>query len=176
MLSNLLPNPLHPAIVHLPIALTLLVPVFAIGALVAIARGGKVFRSWGIAAALLATLSLSAFVSLETGEQQEDRVEPVVPEQAFETHEEAAKTFFILSLAVLGVAGVGLLSGRAGTVARYAATAGTLGLMVAGYAVGHSGGQLVYTHGAASAYVAASDQTGTPAPAQGERRGSDDDR
>jgi len=33
-LASLLPTPLHPAIVHLPIALTLLVPVFAVMALV----------------------------------------------------------------------------------------------------------------------------------------------
>ena len=52
MLQNLLPNPLHPAVVHLPIALTLLVPIFAIGALVAIRRGAKVVRAWSIAAAL----------------------------------------------------------------------------------------------------------------------------
>ena len=154
MLNNLLPTPLHPAIVHLPIALMMLVPFFAFGALVAIARGGKVLRNWGITAALLAALSLSAFVSLETGEDQEDKVEAVVPEQAFETHEEAAQAFFVMSLAVLGIAGVGLLNGRAGTAARYVAAAGTLALVVAGYNVGHSGGKLVYQYGAASAYIA----------------------
>lgn len=155
MLSNLLPTPLHPAIVHLPIALTLLVPVFTIGALIAIQRGGKVLRNWGIAAGLLAALSLSAWVSLETGEDQEEKVEAVVPEQAFETHEESAEAFFAMSLAVLGIAGVGLLNGRIGTVGRVVATAGTLALVVAGYNVGHSGGKLVYEYGAASAYTTA---------------------
>ncbi len=155
MIENLLPVPLHPAIVHLPIALTLLVPVFAVGALIVIGRGGKVLRAWTIALALLGSLSASAFVALETGEQQEDRVEPVVPEQAFESHEEAAETFFILSLAVLGVGGIGLLGGRIGHAARYLASAGTLVLVVAGYQVGHSGGRLVYTYGAAAAYTTA---------------------
>lgn len=153
MLTDLLPTPLHPAVVHLPIALTLLVPIFALGALVAIRRGTRVLRAWGIAAAMLGALSLSAWVSLETGEQQEDRVEAVVPEAAFETHEESAEAFFLLSLGVLGVAGLGLLGGRVGTGARYAAALGTLALVVAGYNVGHSGGALVYTHGAASAYT-----------------------
>ena len=69
------------------------------------------------------------------------------------THEEAAQTFFVLSLVVLGVAAVGLVGGRVGTAARYAAAAGTLALVVAGYNVGHSGGRLVYTYGAASAYT-----------------------
>lgn len=154
MLSNLLPTPLHPAIVHMPIALTLLVPLFAAGAIVLIGRGARPMRAWGVAAAMLALLSLSAFVSLETGESQEDRVESVVPEQALESHEEAAKVFLALSLGVLGVAVLGLVTGKVGTVARYTAAVGTLVLVVAGYQVGHSGGELVYTHGAAAAYTA----------------------
>lgn len=154
MPSNLVPDPLHPAIVHLPIALTLLVPLFAAGALVAIARGANLVRAWGIAAAMLAALSLSAFVSIETGEDQEERVERVVPERAFESHEDAAKGFFLLSLGVLAAAGVGLVRGRTGAIARYLAAGGTLALVVAGYRVGHSGGQLVYRYDAASAYAA----------------------
>ena len=153
MFQNLLPSPLHPAVVHLPIALTLLVPIFAIGALIAIRRGAKVLRAWSIAAAMLGALSLSAWVALETGEDQEEKVEAVVPERAFETHEEAAKAFLAFSLVVLGIAAVGLVGGRVGTVARHAAAAATLVLVVAGYNVGHSGGKLVYTYGAASAYT-----------------------
>ena len=45
--------------------------------------------------------------------------------------------FFILSLGVLGIAGLGLVSGKVGTAARYVAAAGTLALVVAGYNVGH---------------------------------------
>lgn len=152
-LSNLLPTPLHPAVVHLPIALTVLVPAFAIGALIAIRRGARPVRAWGITTALLALLSVSAWASLQTGEQQEDRVERIVPDAAMETHEESAELFLSLSLVVLGIAGVGLVRGRVGTVARAGAVVGTLVLVVAGYRVGHSGGSLVYEHGAASAYT-----------------------
>lgn len=164
-LSNLVPTPLHPAVVHLPIALTVLVPVFAIGALIAIRRGARPVRAWGITTALLALLSVSAWASLQTGEQQEDRVERIVPEAAMETHEESAELFLSLSLVVLGVAGVGLVRGRVGTVARAGAVVGTLALVVAGYRVGHSGGALVYQHGAASAYSA---PTATAAARTGE--------
>lgn len=175
MFQNLLPNPLHPAVVHLPIALTMLVPIFAIGALIAIKRGAKVLRAWSIAAAMLGALSLSAWVSLETGEDQEEKVEAVVPEQALETHEEAAEAFFILSLGVLGVAGLGLVGGRVGTAARYTAAVGTLVLVVAGYNVGHSGGKLVYTYGAASAYTT-SGGAGPIDAARGSESSDDDDR
>lgn len=172
VISNLIPNPLHPAVVHLPIALTLLVPVFAVGAMIAIRRGARPLRAWGITTALLATLSLSAWVSLETGEQQEDRVEQVVPESALNTHEEAAKSFLALSLLVMLIAGVGLMNGKVGTAARLAATAGTVALLVSGYRVGHSGGALVYEHGAASAYAAGT----SSAVAGGRAGGGDDDR
>lgn len=168
-LSNLVPNPLHPAVVHLPIALTVLVPAFAVGALVASRRGARPVRAWGITTALLATLSLSAWVSLETGADQEDRVERVVTEQAIHSHEEAAEAFLALSLLVLVIAGAGLLNGRIGTGARLAATVGTLALIVAGYRVGHSGGALVYQHGAASAYTSSAS-----IPLTGERNAGGD--
>ncbi|MCC6241444.1 MAG: hypothetical protein IT353_01330 [Gemmatimonadaceae bacterium] len=180
MLDNLLPTPLHPAIVHLPIALMMLVPFFAIGAMIVISRGGRAVRAWGVTTALLAALSVSAFVSKETGEDEEEKVESVVPDQALETHEDAADTFFILSLGVLGVAGVGLLAGSVGNVARYAASAGTLGLLVAGYNVGHSGGEIVYKYNAGSAYTTsnggANSTSGMTKPGSTDDDDDDDDR
>lgn len=152
-LGALIPTPLHPAVVHLPMALAVLVPIFAVVALVAVQRGARPLRTWGVAAAMFAALSLSAWASMETGEDQEDAVEAVVPDVALDTHEDAAEQFLWLSVGVLGVAAVGVLTGRVGTTARVLATVGSLGLLVAGYRVGHSGGELVYTHGAASAYA-----------------------
>lgn len=184
-LADLIPTPLHPAVVHLPMALAVLVPVFAVGALVAVRRGARPLRSWSIAVAMFLALSASAWFSIETGEDQEEKVEQVVPEAAFETHEDAADLFLWLSLGVLGVATVGLLDGKFGGPARVLATAGSMALLVAGYRVGHSGGALVYTHGAASAYVQGSTSvpvagslvpadSSTSAKAAG-RSGSDDD-
>lgn len=154
MLQSILPAPLHPAIVHLPMALVVLIPVFAVGSLWAVKRGARPLRAWGIAVALFATLSLSSWAALETGEDTSEKVESVVPGLAIDTHEEAAEQFLVLSVIVLGIAAVGLFKGRAGSVARSAATVGALGLLVAGWNVGHSGGALVYKHGAASAYLA----------------------
>lgn len=123
-LSSLIPTPLHPAVVHLPIALAVLVPLFAVGAVIAIARGAKPLASWGITTALVAMLAMSSYVALETGEDQEEKVEAVVPEAAFERHEESADQFFQLSLLVLGISALGFLPRTAGTGARYVATAG----------------------------------------------------
>ncbi len=156
ILASAIPSPLHPAIVHLPVALAVLLPLFAIGALIAIRRDVKPRGVWGLTVGLLFALSVSAWVAIETGEDQEERVERVVADAPLDTHEDAATAFLWLSVGLLAVAGVGLLPGRVGSSARFLATAGSLALLVAGYRVGHSGGELVYTHGAASAYVSGS--------------------
>ncbi|MBK6307884.1 MAG: hypothetical protein IPF47_20010 [Gemmatimonadetes bacterium] len=152
-MQSFIPTPLHPAIVHLPIALSVLLPFFAIGTMVAIGRGARPLKAWGITTALFAALTLSSWLAVETGEQQTERVEQVIAEAPIETHEEAAEAFLLFSLGVLGVAAVGLTSGKLGTVARVAGTVGALALVGAGYQVGQTGGKLVYQYGAASAYT-----------------------
>lgn len=154
MFTNLIPDPLHPAVVHLPMALAVLLPLFAVGALVAIRRGASVRTSWGLLVVMTAMLAGSALVAKETGEDQEDRVEEVVPEAALHGHEEAADRFLVVVIAVLAVSALGLRRDRLGQAARVVATIGTVGVLAAGWAVGEAGGKLVYQHGAASAYVA----------------------
>lgn len=159
----MLPNPLHPAVVHMPIALTILLPFFAVGALWAIRRGARPLRAWGLAVALLGALVGSGWVALWSGQRQEDTVERVVTERVLEAHEEAAEAFLVAAAVVLGVGMIGLVRGRVGSAARGVATLGTLALVGAGWNVGHSGGELVYRYGAAAAYTSrALSQNGAP--------------
>ena len=53
-----------------------------------------------------------------------------------------------------GLLALGLVRGRVGGVARGTGLVAAAALAVAGYQVGHSGGKLVYEHGAASVYTA----------------------
>jgi formate hydrogenlyase subunit 3/multisubunit Na+/H+ antiporter MnhD subunit len=184
---NFLPTPLHPAVVHLPIALSVLLPFFAVGALWAIRRGTQPRKAWGITTALFAALTISTWASVKSGEAQEEQVERVVAEAPIHTHEEAAEAFLLLSLGALGVAALGLSSGRMGTYARVLGAVGSIALLGVGFRVGHTGGQLVYRHGAASAYTdnvatlerAGSVERDSAAPGvvrDDERRRDDDDR
>jgi len=150
-----LPNPLHPAIVHFPIVLAVLLPLFAIGALVAIQRGARPMRAWSLPLAVGAALTLSSWLAVETGEDQDERVEQVVGDAPLETHEEAAELFLTLSGALLLLSATGLVRGVVGRAGRITATVGAIALVAAAVQVGHSGGELVYRHGAASAYVPA---------------------
>jgi len=151
----MLPNPLHPAIVHFPLVLAFLLPLVAAGALWSIRRGARPRRAWSIP--VIATLMLvgSAWAAVETGEAQDERVERVVAEQPLSAHEEMAESFLTATGAVALVAAAGLLGGLIGGIARAVTVVGSLVLVLAAVRVGHSGGQLVYKYGAASAYVPA---------------------
>lgn len=162
--------PLHPMLVHLPIALGVLMPLVAVGILVAWWRGLVPRRAWWGAVILQGVLLVSGLAALRSGEADEERVEAVAPESAIEAHEEAAQVFVAASALVLaGAVAAGLLrnEGTAKNLAAMAA-AGTLAVVGLGVRVGHAGGELVYTHGAASAYA-------DGAPMAGLERGDDDD-
>lgn len=165
----MLPEPLHPAIVHFPMVLVVLLPVVAVVALWAIRRGAVASRAWLVPVVVAGALTFTSWLAMRTGESEEDRVEAVVSERAIHEHEEAAERFLVLSGVLLLIAGAGLLRDTIGTSARLLATVGAFGLVLAGIQVGGAGGELVYRHGAASAYI----EGGDPAVDGGLRRGED---
>ncbi|MBI2407863.1 MAG: hypothetical protein HYV19_06160 [Gemmatimonadetes bacterium] len=163
----MLPDPLHPIVVHFPIVLSILLPLVAAGALYAVSRGARPMRAWGITIAVAAALTLSAWVATETGEQQEERVEDVVGESRLDAHASAGESLFYASIGVLAVLALGLAPANTGRVARYVGAAATLTVAAASFKVGMTGGDLVYKYDAASVY-AKSDTTA--AGAAGEKR------
>jgi uncharacterized membrane protein len=167
----MLPNPLHPAVVHFPVVLSFLLPLFVVGALWQIRRGVAARRAWMLPVACAVALGVSAWVAVQTGETQTERVERVVSEQAMESHEEMAEAFLTASGVVAVVALAGLIGGFAGRLARGLTGAGALLLVGMMVRVGHGGGELVYRHGAASAYASPG---GAPTNNPTVRRGDDD--
>lgn len=167
--------PLHPLVVHFPIVLVVLLPIVAGVALWAIRRGSTPRRAWLVPLAVGIALTLSAFAAVRTGSAQEDRVEHVVSRQAIHGHEEAAERFLVLSGVLVLVAAAGLARGTVGQAARLLTMAGAIGLVAAGVQVGHSGGQLVYREGAASAYTVASGSVGQAARPDGNARSRSDE-
>jgi uncharacterized membrane protein len=142
--------PLHPKIVHLPIALAVLMPLMSVGLLVAWWREWLPARTWWIAIALQGVLFGASWVAMETGETDEEKVEEVVEESAIHTHEERAEQFFwasggVLALMVLPMVIPGRSRRRWLAVG---AAAGTVVVFWLGARVGEAGGALVYEHGA----------------------------
>ncbi len=147
--------PLHPKIVHIPIALAVLMPLVTAGILVAWWRGWLHRRGWWMAVALQAIMVVGGFLAMRSGEGDEERVERVVNEAAIEEHEEAAELFTWVGAGVL-VLMIGAGALRRDPLARgiaVAATAGTALVLWLGYKTGQAGGELVYKYGAGSAWA-----------------------
>lgn len=173
----MLPDPLHPAVVHLPIALAFLSPLVALAAVLVIVRGWLPARAWVAVVLLQLLLVGSAWAALETGEDEEEKVEEVVGDRPIHEHEEAAERFMWIAVAGLAVSATGLLQGQAGRYGRLASVASGALILAGAVQVGHLGGELVYVHGAAEAYVHASDgsASGGAARAEHEKHDHDDD-
>jgi uncharacterized membrane protein len=159
-----LPDPLHPAVVHFPIALAVLAPILAVIVGAAVRASAVAPRAWALVVLFQALLAGSAWLALETGEREEERVEEVVAERYIEEHEDAAKR--LLALAVLGlvVSLGGVASGTVGGAARVATVLAGAAALAGAISVGHSGGELVYRHGAGAAYAAPAGAEAEAAP------------
>lgn len=151
-MSNL---PMHPAIVHLPLGLAVLLPLIAITFCIAIWRGWLPAKSWVIVTALHLILFGSALLAMKTGEREEERVEEVVGESALESHEEMGEIFAWASGITLLITGGAMFFRKKnlGFASRAGASLGLITVAGLALATGHSGGALVYQKGAASAYV-----------------------
>ncbi len=154
--------PLHPKIVHLPIALSVLMPLVSLGTIVAWIRGWLPRRAFAMALVLQAILVGTSLAGLRSGEADEERVEAVVDEAPIEEHEEAAQVF-TAGTAVVLVLMLAAVVIRNERIARSVATVsflGTLAVLGLGYRAGAAGGELIYVHGAADAFRAGQGQAG----------------
>lgn len=158
---------LHPAVVHVPLGLAVVMP-FLLGAMVwAVVTRRIPGRVWLLALVLQGTLVGAAALALRTGEQDEDRVEGRAGESAVEAHERAAQAFTIAAGATFLAAAVALVlrnRRRLFLAAGGTSVALSVLMLVLGIQTGSRGGALV--HGGAGV------ATGTgAAQAGGEKAG-----
>ncbi len=145
---------LHPLIIHFPIALLLVAPIFVLLSLV-LRKQSTVFAATALILMTLGTVSVVISVSTgeAAGELAEDR--PLI-EQALEHHEELAETtevfFVVLTLIYAAVvAALVFARGRLDGWPRGVLHTAFLLVYAAGCVVlvrtGHEGGRLVHEHG-----------------------------
>jgi uncharacterized membrane protein len=159
-----LPNPLHPAIVHLPIVLTFLGTLFALISIIT-------RRLWLplYTAIVLVLAALGAQFAVATGDAQDPLFDALSPEQKqlVEEHSnwgENGRTALIVA-AVLSLIALGLL--RFGSGRRVAAVLTTLAALVACFFVlraAQLGGHLVYQHAIGVEKGAAAQATPSASP------------
>jgi len=169
------PDPLHPATVHFPIAFLLLGAAMAVMAIFV--------RRWNLplfAAVLLVAGAVGAVIAVNTGKEDEEKVEHALPaaESLLENHErwgENARNAGIVAafLATIAV----YFADRRGFTGRVFSVLSAIAALSAAYFVlqaAHLGGQLVYRHGA-GVTVEKPATAGAPLESSGQRgRGGDE--
>lgn len=171
----MLPNPLHPAVVHLPLALAVIVPLIIGFALLKMRGGATAPDVWMPTVILSFLMFAGTLAATNTGEDEEDVVEAVVSGQVIHDHEEKAEAFMWGSGVLFLLTSFGFLSARFGQASRYLSAVCSIVVLVLALRTGHSGGELVYEHGAASAYQQGSVYSPSGSSATMDRRDADDD-
>lgn len=170
----MLPDPLHPAVVHFPVVLATMFPLVVLLGLLAVNRGTAPRKAWGYVTLTAFLLFASAFVAVRTGENEEDAVEEVVSEDVIHEHEEKGERLQLLAGIGFLVIAAGLSGGGLGRIARPIGLLASLAIAGQAYLTGRSGGDLVYEHGAAAAYAEPAAPGTLPAGTERGEAGHDD--
>lgn len=145
--------PLHPAIVHLPLGLSLVLPFIAAFAAWRLWKGE---RPATFLVLLLAVVLLGGnLAARQTGEGDEEKVEDVVGHDAIEEHETAANFFAggVVAVLVLSIATVALGARPAARWVSAVVVLASIHTAATGLKTGHDGGEIVYEHGGARAHA-----------------------
>lgn len=147
--------PLHPAVVHVPLGLAIVMPLLALVFVAAWWKGWASKRGWALVFGLQLLLVGTGLFVKQTGERETRNARRVLVRGTIRPHSQAADFFVWASGATLVIAGLGLvLRERHARWAAAAATAATFVVAGIGVRVGHLGGELVYVKGAATVYTA----------------------
>lgn len=141
--------PLHPAAVHLPLGLAVVMPVVAVVVAVALFRRKLPRSALALVAGLQLMLAGSAFLAMQLGHGEQERAAQLAPRNAIHDHEEAAETFVWGTAAVLAVAIAALfVPARRAPLLAAAVAAGTIVTAALAVDAGRKGGELVFRYGA----------------------------
>ncbi len=147
-------TPLHPKIVHIPLALAIILPILNAVLTLSWWRQWLPRRVWLITACLHAVMTLGAFVAMQTGETDEHTAERVVSKHEIHEHEEAAELFLYASVIALLLALVAAIAEKERQALQFAIATTALSALCAFLAIdaGNHGGKLVYKYGAGRAF------------------------
>lgn len=175
-------NAMHPLVVHFPIALLLVAPLFVLAALAWRRRAAGLI---GVAATLMTLGAASALLATATGSAAEDAAESVSAAKAvLERHEEGAELARNLAIGAAAVSVVvAVVAARSTTPPRPAVhviTCGVLLLVVAAPALvvanaAHEGGRLVHEFGVRAPIAAGATPAAAATPPMGGPAKSHDD-
>lgn len=146
--------PFHPQIVHLPLALSVILPFLAFAVTVCIRKQKFSSHVWILVACLQVLTTASGYLAMETGEEDERAVSNLIGKPLVHEHEEKAEMFVAFSVAasVVAIATV-VVKTSAQFYLMLVTVALMLGQSALGWRTGRSGGELIYVHKAANAHT-----------------------
>ncbi len=142
--------PWHPAVVHLPIGLGVAIPLVLLFLIWGEKKGFLTASSWLVGIFLQLMTAVSGLVAMKLGERDEELIEHLVPESVIEHHEEWGEFFVWGAFGLLVLFILSYLLKRFPVMKLVSLVAAIFFLAVI-YVTGHSGGELVYSHGAVQA-------------------------
>jgi uncharacterized membrane protein len=146
--------PYHPLVVHFPIALSVILPPLIVVFAYLIKTNKMNPVSWLIIISLQIMTVATGYMAMETGESEEETVERVVSKKLIHEHEEAAEIFVGSTVIVLVLCvAVFFIRKDFGFIIKMIIASISLFSLFLSYKTGKLGGELVYKHGGASAYV-----------------------
>ena len=147
--------PLHPAFVHLPLGLCMVLPMLSFLFLVLLKDEKFWPKVWAPILLLQLGLTGAVYLAAEMGDDQAKKVEKVVSEKFIEEHEESADQLLIATIVslVISAGSFYLQSRKPKSSSRWVSLVAQVAVLGMAMRVGHSGGSLVYKHNAGSAYL-----------------------
>lgn len=148
--------PLHPFLAHIPLVLTIFMPVILGVSVFFIAKNKVDPKAWWIAVAVQMVIVLSAYIALSSGEGDEELVIQFVSKKFISQHENMAEIFSGLSVVLLGVMMViNFVQEKLAKKLRIIATVFSVIPLGVGLYAGRLGGEIAYAQGGAEAHYTA---------------------
>lgn len=145
--------PFHPIAAHFPIALTVIMPFLVLIFALMIKTGKMSSMAWLVIIGLQLFTTVSGYVALESGENEEDTVSRIVDKAIIHEHEEAAEIFVGVTVVtlVLSIATFFLKKEIQYLVQLAIVLLGLVNGYLA-FRTGEQGGKIVYKYKAPNAY------------------------
>lgn len=144
--------PFHPMLVHFPIVLTAIMPALLIALLVVERKRWATSKIWFLALGLSALNSIITFWAMRAGEHDEELVEKIVRESLIDAHAEWGEWVLWMGITVFVCLFASMIFKKIKLI-KVLPIIMSLAAIFPVVQAGHSGGELVYKHGAAKAHV-----------------------
>ena len=150
----MLETPLHSALVHVPLGLTVLAPIILTG-LFLYRKAEMAKKTWIFIILTQFIGAESAILAKEYAEQDEHIVESAISEQIIEEDEERAETFTSALIATLAISILAFFIKKENYSFYFFSLTLFFQILVVGlgHQVGSSGGELVYKYGATKTFI-----------------------